>query len=104
VERAVILASGPLLEPWHFPELRADSRSPGAAAVPAVTPPADGEEPPGHSFHFAQLTLSEIEREVIEYALGRSDGNRTRAAELLGLDVRTLRRKLNPAPARDDAG
>jgi DNA-binding protein Fis len=38
---------------------------------------------------------------VVERALALVDGNRTRAAELLGVDVRTLRRKLNPAIAAD---
>ena len=38
--------------------------------------------------------MEEIEREVIEETLSRSGGNRTRAAEILKISVRTLQRKL----------
>jgi two-component system response regulator FlrC len=37
----------------------------------------------------------EVERRVIEQALALTKGNRTRAAQMLGINVRTLRRKLN---------
>jgi hypothetical protein len=46
------------------------------------------------------LDLMDVERQVIDHALKLSGGNRTRAAALLGIDVRTLRRKLN-GPARE---
>ncbi|NTV44037.1 MAG: hypothetical protein HGA63_12125, partial [Syntrophobacteraceae bacterium] len=35
------------------------------------------------------------EKKMIHKALGTVDGNRTRAAEILGISVRTLRNKLN---------
>jgi len=38
--------------------------------------------------------LGELEREAVEQALGRHDGNRTHAAKSLGISVRTLQRKL----------
>ena len=38
--------------------------------------------------------MEEIEREVIEETLSRSGGNRTRAAEILKISVRTLQRKI----------
>ena len=41
------------------------------------------------------LVLKEIERNVIFRALDQTDGNRTHAAEILGISVRTLRNKLN---------
>ena len=40
------------------------------------------------------LTIDELERRYIERVLKLVDGNKTRAAELLGLDRRTLHRKL----------
>ncbi|MBL7195976.1 MAG: sigma-54 dependent transcriptional regulator [Pseudomonadota bacterium] len=41
------------------------------------------------------LSLKEMERSVIFRALDQTDGNRTHAAEMLGISVRTLRNKLN---------
>jgi len=39
--------------------------------------------------------LTELEKDAIRRALGRTNGNRTRAARLLGISERTLRKKLN---------
>ncbi|WP_291608122.1 helix-turn-helix domain-containing protein [Bradyrhizobium sp.] len=39
-------------------------------------------------------TVEEIERELVLQTLGRCDGNRTRAARVLGVSVRTLRNKI----------
>ncbi len=44
------------------------------------------------------LDLAELERLAIAEALRRSQGNRTHAAKLLGLGLRTLRIKLNGRP------
>ena len=41
------------------------------------------------------MTLEEMERELILSTLEKVNGNRTRAAELLGVSVRTIRNKLN---------
>ena len=41
------------------------------------------------------LNVAEAEGVLIERALERAGQNRTRAAELLGISVRTLRNKLN---------
>jgi DNA-binding protein Fis len=46
------------------------------------------------------LDVTEAERVLIERALVVAGGNRTRAAELLGISVRTLRNKLN-GPGRE---
>ena len=43
----------------------------------------------------SSFDLGEAESQLIARALEVTDGNRTRAAELLGLSVRTLRNKLN---------
>jgi DNA-binding NtrC family response regulator len=39
-------------------------------------------------------TVGEIERELVLQTLARCDGNRTRAARVLGLSVRTMRNKI----------
>jgi two-component system response regulator FlrC len=41
------------------------------------------------------LSLKDMEKNVIFRALDQTDGNRTHAAEMLGISVRTLRNKLN---------
>ncbi len=48
------------------------------------------------------LDLSKLEAIAIEKALKTTNGNRTKAAELLGISVRTLRNKLN-GPGRTDS-
>jgi DNA-binding NtrC family response regulator len=69
------------------------------AAEPAANPsrPAgDGEAAaaPGGEIAPPGLTMEEIERRAILGALDRTGGNRTQAAEMLGIGLRTLQRKL----------
>jgi DNA-binding NtrC family response regulator len=45
-------------------------------------------------------TVDEIERELVLQTLARCDGNRTRAARVLGISVRTLRNKVRQYSAR----
>ena len=42
----------------------------------------------------AGMSLAELERTAVEQALSYCEGNRTRAADRLGISVRTLQRKL----------
>ncbi len=49
----------------------------------------------------SSLNVNDAERVLIQKALEATSGNRTKAAELLGISVRTLRNKLN-APADDE--
>jgi DNA-binding NtrC family response regulator len=63
-----------------------------ALAVPAIEPPAP---PPANVFTVTPgMTMAQIERGAIEAALRETNGNRRRAAELLGIGERTLYRKL----------
>ncbi len=50
------------------------------------------------------LNVNEAEAKLIERALEVANGNRTRASDLLGISVRTLRNKLNGAKADADGG
>lgn len=44
---------------------------------------------------FVGLPVSEVERDLILATLKQTEGNRTRAASVLGISVRTIRNKLH---------
>lgn len=79
---------------------RASIRSRGPAIDEAALGLGDDEQRPEGAFPaHLPLDLAELERLAIAEALRRSNGNRTHAARLLGLGLRTLRIKLNGRPA-----
>ena len=95
IERAVILNSDSVLQ------ARALDAETFRDAVAPVSGPA-----PGHSnrsspdgVFLTTLSLAEAEEALIARALQVTGSNRTRAAGLLGISVRTLRYKLNGPPA-----
>jgi two-component system, NtrC family, response regulator AtoC len=71
LERAAILSEGPVLEAKHLP----------AVSAPELAAPGEA-------------TLSALEKEAIVRALATSQGNRRKAAEGLGIGLRTLYDKL----------
>ncbi|UQA57173.1 sigma-54-dependent transcriptional regulator [Polyangium aurulentum] len=64
------------------------------AALPRVTP-AGG---PGPAFTGPVLTMREMQQRYARWALGELGGNKTRAAERLGIDVKTLSKYLGGDP------
>jgi len=80
IERATILARGDYIEPEHLPPLGAVR-----ASVPA---PAGITLVPG-------MTVDEAEQKLILATLEASGGNKTRAADMLGISLKTLHNKLN---------
>jgi DNA-binding NtrC family response regulator len=62
--------------------------------VPAPETPAPSLAPNEVVPLLIGSTVGEIERELVLQTLARCDGNRTRAARVLGLSVRTLRNKI----------
>ncbi len=50
--------------------------------------------PPGIHHPEELVTMEEIERRYIRHVLGTVDNNRTRAARILGMDRKTLYRKI----------
>ena len=90
IERAVILCSdGGELEPAHLGigkvDRAADVDSSLAADADIPSTSANGEF----------RTLSELEKHHILAALKHCKGNRTHAAKMLSISIRTLRNKLN---------
>jgi len=104
VERAVILVDeGASIEPENlgiFPASSKGSAPSGPKIPPADLPgaaPAHGE-PPGDTTSQrigSAMPLEEIEREHILEVLRGTAGNRTQAASILKISIRTLRNKLN---------
>ena len=64
--------------------VKASEESPVAQSVPDSAPSTNG----------AVIPLHEMEKQAILEALKKTDGNRTHAAEMLQISIRTLRNKL----------
>jgi DNA-binding NtrC family response regulator len=81
IERAVIICSGEQIERHHFApypiEQRERLRDEDTLSVPVGTP------------------LGEVERQMIMRTLVKTRNNKKRAAELLGISLKTLHNKLN---------
>jgi DNA-binding NtrC family response regulator len=97
IERAVVTSDGPRLEAWHFAP---SARWAQLADAPSAPRPvaAAGLAATGEDSH--ELDVAKAEERLIHQALERCGHNRTAAAALLGMHVRTLRRKLKAFRAR----
>ena len=84
IEHGVVMSNDPQIDTRHLPGFLLD---PAAPAKPAVSSKNSLDDP-------AELNLHVLETNAIRAALAASAGNRTHAAELLGLSRRTLQRKL----------
>lgn len=83
IERATILSRGDFIETSHLPTLASSS-----PAAPALDAPNRVTILPG-------MTVDEAEQKLIVVTLSASNGNKTRAAEMLGISLKTLHNKLN---------
>ena len=84
IRRAVLLSDGIRIRPE---DLLVEEDVARMAEEPAAAPAMPSD--------FVDMPLKEIEKQVILSTLQRTDGNRTHAAQMLGISVRTLRNKLN---------
>ena len=84
IEHGVVMSNDPQIDTRHLPGFLLD---PAAPAKPAASSKNSLDDP-------AELNLHVLETNAIRAALAASAGNRTHAAELLGLSRRTLQRKL----------
>jgi DNA-binding NtrC family response regulator len=87
MRRALALATGPRLGPELADDWDADEAAPGTKAMAAGAAEGAAAATGG-------LSLREMERQLLEHTLESTDGNRTRAAEILGISIRTMRNKI----------
>jgi two-component system response regulator HydG len=86
LERAAALADGPILKDSDLPE-----RVRGSGNTVSLLSRAREQ----------RMTLAELEKEYIVQTLRLTGGNKSRAAEILGFDRRTLHRKLDEYRTQD---
>lgn len=92
VEHAVVMSADTDVQPEDLPEyLRAARPEAPAPQNNAPLPDFELETPPS-------LNLECLEQRAILLALQRCEGNRSRAAEMLGINRRTLQRKMADKP------
>ncbi len=89
VERAVVLSRGTLVDEGDLPEAVRRARAESGASAP-----------PGSIVIAVGTPMEEVERLVIRETLRHTRGDKTLAAQLLGIAARTIYRKLE----RDDTG
>ena len=99
MERAVLLAAGSPIEPCHFlldpdnwPLFDEESSEVEECAATGTDTVSGGD---CGNFNGSVIPIHEMERILILKGLEQTSGNRTQAADLLGISVRTLRNKLN---------
>ena len=102
VERAVILSPDPILQAHAFDGVRFGLSQNASGPAPvhagaAITRVGEEElqRVPAGGVVLNSLDVDLAEQVLIARALEVAEGNRTRAAELLGMSIRTLRSKLN---------
>jgi two-component system response regulator HydG len=98
LERAVIITRGRSITTADLPF---DTRTIAAAPAPPLpstpsapsTPPAPSPSPAAPAL-FPGLTVDEAERQLIAITLAHTGGNKTKAAQMLGISLKTLHNKL----------
>ena len=73
----------------------------GSAAAPSSSPPISGTSTSLPLIGGPSLSVEENEKRLVREALVKARGNRTRAAEMMGISRRTLHRKLSQWPELD---
>ena len=86
IEHGVVMSNDPVIDVRHLPGFLDDLPRPAAPEVSEV--PKNALDAPG------EFNLHALETNAIRAALSNAGGNRTHAAELLGISRRTLQRKL----------
>ncbi len=94
IEHGVVMSTGPAITPADLPGY--------LSAAPTAAAPAEMLQTTAQTDFGLEpapcLNLQYVERQTILLALQRTGGNRTEAAALLGINRRTLQRKMAEAP------
>jgi two-component system response regulator HydG len=90
IERGVVLARGTMLDVVDLPEEIAGGEAHGAVSQAIAA--------------LIGVPLADVERRLLDETLRVTAGNKTRAAQLLGIDVRTVGRKLERLDETDQPG
>ncbi|BAQ44164.1 MULTISPECIES: sigma-54 dependent transcriptional regulator [Methylobacterium] len=93
LHRAVLLASGPEIDADAIRSPEGDALSTGATGAGAAARAVQAAEAVTRGF--VGRSLADVERDLILDTLDHCLGNRTHAAKILGISIRTLRNKLN---------
>jgi two-component system response regulator FlrC len=92
MHRAVLLASGPAIEDENI--MLTGAKAEPQAVVPPVATAQAGRVATGDRAPLVGRTVADVERDLIIDTLQHCLGNRTHAANILGISIRTLRNKL----------
>lgn len=99
-ENAVVMHRGGKLTEYDLePRFRGERAALPAAAVPGA--PASADAPGLSPAAGGSLSVEENEKRLLREALIKARGNRTKAAQLMGISRRTLHRKLAEWPELD---
>jgi DNA-binding NtrC family response regulator len=93
LERAVILAGEGTIEVKHLPAFLIGESAVETVAAAAAAPRAASSEMDGVRFSIG-TTVEEAEKGLILRTLEHTRNNKTRAAEILGISLKTLHNKL----------
>ena len=94
IEHGVVMSNDPDIDVRHLPQFLL-SEPPNRAHTPVPAGTGGGPVPAKNSLDACpEFNLHALETKAIRAALAASGGNRTQAAELLGVSRRTLQRKL----------
>ena len=93
LHRAVLLATGPEIDADAIRSPEGDALATGATGAGAAARAVQAAEAVTRGF--VGRSLADVERDLILDTLDHCLGNRTHAAKILGISIRTLRNKLN---------
>lgn len=103
MHRAVLLASGDEIgsdaillteAPAPTPSREVPNEAAAVSSPPEAALPGSAAGDPGEAQSMVGRTVADVERDLIIGTLGHCLGNRTHAANILGISIRTLRNKL----------